>query len=153
MGNKELEDLTVEQVVSSVAEHLDADVIHYNGPVQRPADTQLIQECITRRRRKNILLLLVTTGGDADPAYRIARCLQTKYERFFSMCRAIAKALAPSSLRGRTNSLYPITENSGRSMCKCPRRMSFGKCSQASLSWTPCQHYRTMHLTPSRNSF
>ena len=58
-------------------------MIHYNGPVQRPADTQLIQECITRRRRKNILLLLVTTGGDADPAYRIARCLQTKYERFF----------------------------------------------------------------------
>ena len=46
-------------------------------------DTQLIQEYITRRRRKNILLLLVTTGGDADPAYRIARCLQTKYERFF----------------------------------------------------------------------
>ena len=83
MGNKELEDLTVEQVVSSVAEQLDADVIHYNGPVQRHADTQLIQECITRRRRKNILLLLVTTGGDADPAYRIARCLQTKYERFF----------------------------------------------------------------------
>ena len=34
------------------------------------------------RRRKNVLLMLVTEGGDADPAYRIARCLQDKYDRF-----------------------------------------------------------------------
>lgn len=26
--------------------------------------------------------MLVTTGGDPDAAYRIARCLQTNYERF-----------------------------------------------------------------------
>ena len=65
-----------------MAEELDSDVIHYNGPILRPADQLFINSCITRCRRKNAILLLVTMGGDADPAYRIARCLQTKYERF-----------------------------------------------------------------------
>ena len=66
-----------------VAEQLDADVILYNGFLHRPQDELLIGECTKRCRRENVLLVLVTPGGDADPAYRIAKCLQTKYKRFF----------------------------------------------------------------------
>ena len=82
MDTKEPRDLTEEEVADRLAAELDADIILYNGPIERPADTLLIDECITRRRRKNVLMVLVTTGGDADSAYRIARCLQRKYERF-----------------------------------------------------------------------
>ena len=83
MDSHAKKELSVQQVADHVAEKLDADVIYYNRPIFRPADQLLIEECIVRTRRKNVLLLLVTTGGDADPAYRIARCLQTKYERFY----------------------------------------------------------------------
>ena len=72
----------MEQAIAAVSAELDADVIHYNGPISRPYDTMLIQECMKRRRRKNVLLMLITEGGDADAAYRIARCLQTQYEHF-----------------------------------------------------------------------
>ena len=72
-----------ETAADAVAEQLDADVILYNGWISRPYDTLLIEECISRFRRKNVLLLLITEGGHADPAYRIARCLQTKYDRFY----------------------------------------------------------------------
>lgn len=71
------------EVADAVADALDADVIYCNGPIQRPADKNLIEQCIARNRRTNVLLVLVTMGGDADAAYRIARCLQSKYERFF----------------------------------------------------------------------
>ncbi len=65
-----------------LANELDADVILYNGPLVRPLDNMFIQQCVTRRKRPNVLLILVTEGGDADCAYRIARCLQTQYEKF-----------------------------------------------------------------------
>ena len=73
---------TVDDVADLVAHELDADIIIYNGPLERPADTALIDACIARRRRTNALLILVTSGGNADSAYRIARCLQRKYEKF-----------------------------------------------------------------------
>ncbi len=76
-------DLTVQQAADIVASQLDADVIHYNGPVARPADAHFIAACKARRRRKNVLFSLVTKGGDAHAAYRIAQCLQEKYERFY----------------------------------------------------------------------
>ncbi len=72
----------MDEVIELVSDGLDADVIHYNGPIDRPVDSMLIDSCIARRKRKNVLLLLVTPGGDADTAYRIARCLQNKYEKF-----------------------------------------------------------------------
>ena len=70
------------QTADVVADKLDADIILWNGGIERQADRILIDKCIKRCRRKNVLLILVTHGGNADPAYRIARCLQTKYDRF-----------------------------------------------------------------------
>ncbi len=45
-------------------------------------DDKLIDMCAGMVRRDNVLLVLVTNGGDANIAYRIARCLQRSYERF-----------------------------------------------------------------------
>ncbi len=67
-----LEDIT--SVADSVANDLDADVLLYNGPIQRFEDKALIAECIDQRKRENVLLILVTLGGDPNAAYRISRC-------------------------------------------------------------------------------
>lgn len=83
MDDRMSETDTVQQAANRLAEELDADVIHFNGPILRPTDQCLISDCVTRNRRENALLMLVTMGGDPDAAYRIARCLQTQYERFF----------------------------------------------------------------------
>ena len=72
----------ITKLADSVAQDIDADVILYNGPLYSGADTDLIKACAKRRRRTNVVLLLVTEGGSADPAYRIARCLQNNYKRF-----------------------------------------------------------------------
>ena len=69
------------KVADAVASELDADVLLYNGEIVRQLDRHIIDECIKRQRRKNVLMVLVTMGGDANAAYRIARCLQEKYER------------------------------------------------------------------------
>lgn len=73
---------TIEEIATLVAEETDADVIHYNGLIDRPIDKELIDNCISRRKRTNALVILVTFGGDPNVAYRIARCLQNNYRRF-----------------------------------------------------------------------
>ena len=72
----------VKVCANKLAEKLNADIIFWNGPVERYADSLLIAKCIHRDRRENVLLLMVTSGGDADAAYRVARCLQDKYNHF-----------------------------------------------------------------------
>ena len=73
----------LEDQVETLAQGLDADIVHFNGFISRGADIDLIRQCISRKRRKNVILLLVTFGGDPDAAFRIARCLQGKYEKFY----------------------------------------------------------------------
>lgn len=73
---------SVQELSDSVAAEREADVILYNGPIQRHTDRELIAICTQRQRYPNVLLILVTTGGDADAAYRIARCLQDNYENY-----------------------------------------------------------------------
>lgn len=63
-----------------VCEDYDADIIFFFGPVERPKDDFLIDECIKKRRRKNVILFIATFGGNADAAYRIARTLQNNYK-------------------------------------------------------------------------
>jgi hypothetical protein len=76
----------------AVAEKLQCDVLFFNGPIGRPFDWQLTRLCGERTRRKTVLLLLVTGGGDPDAAYRIARCLQDKYERFVCLVPGYCKS-------------------------------------------------------------
>ena len=70
------------QAANTIAASGNCDVLLFNGPILRPHDVTVAQLCAGRRCRANVLLILVTTGGDAEPAYRIARCLQDAYDRF-----------------------------------------------------------------------
>ncbi len=82
MNNQIPEPCSLDQVIARAAEDLDADIIHYNGPIERPSDGELIEDCISRKRRNSVLMILVTEGGDPNAAYRIARCLQENYDNF-----------------------------------------------------------------------
>lgn len=82
MSDQNTDEAPIQQAADAVAAAADADVLLLNGPMARPLDFQIIDLCASRARRANVILVLVTEGGDADPAYRIARCLQEHYDRF-----------------------------------------------------------------------
>lgn len=82
MSDQNADEAPIQQAADAVAAAADADVLLLNGPMARPLDFQIIDLCASRARRANVILVLVTEGGDADPAYRIARCLQEHYDRF-----------------------------------------------------------------------
>lgn len=65
-----------------LADENDADILLYNGPIDRPFDAKVIDECRKAKRRTNVILILCTYGGDPSAGYRIARCLQQKYTKF-----------------------------------------------------------------------
>lgn len=71
-------------LVGTVAEQRDADVVLYNGEISwnwTPGEN-IIDMCAEEKSRPNVMLILITHGGDPDAAYRIARTLQQKYEKF-----------------------------------------------------------------------
>ena len=70
-------------VANEIAEATDADVLLYNGPIQRGLDSIIIDMCgEPLQPRSSALLILVTEGGNADAAFRIARCLQQRYDSY-----------------------------------------------------------------------
>ena len=73
---------TIRQVATELAQSTDTDVLLYNGPIERALDSVVIDHTAKWVPRRQALLILVTEGGDADAAFRIARCLQQKYERY-----------------------------------------------------------------------
>ncbi len=76
MDSDELRKLSVQELAGRLAGESNADIILYNGMIERPKDRELIAECIRRERRENVVLILVSPGGEADAAFRIARYLQ-----------------------------------------------------------------------------
>ena len=80
------------RLTEAVARTLDADVIFHNGPIGAPQHLQLAKVCANGVRRKNVIFLLTTWGGDPDAAYRIARCLQQSYARFFLCVSGFCKS-------------------------------------------------------------
>ena len=67
-------------VANEIAEATNTDVLLYNGPIQRGLDSVVIDMCgESFHPRPSALLILVTEGGNADAAFRIARCLQERY--------------------------------------------------------------------------
>src|SRR5438128_1330430 len=69
----------IRAAAKKVSTALDADVIIYAGDIETPTDYQLMDKIKTGRSKSNALLLMTTPGGDAESAYRIARCLQRCY--------------------------------------------------------------------------
>ena len=50
--------------------------------MERGLDTDVITQVCARKKRPNVFLILATEGGNADAAFRIARCLQETYKTF-----------------------------------------------------------------------
>lgn len=71
----------LEEFASPVRKELEADIVLYLGPIERPYDDLLISLCEAEKRRKNVLLCIVTLGGNPHAAYRMARTLQHHYLR------------------------------------------------------------------------
>ncbi len=80
---------------AEVAQELEADILLYNGnlyPRDRP-DTCVINLCDSVvKKRPNVMLIPVTRGGDANIAYRIARCLQDNYGTFYAYITGLCKS-------------------------------------------------------------
>lgn len=65
--------------VGEVSDESDSDIFLLSGGLNRPADDEVIY-CIEKHKtRPNVMLILTTFGGEADVAYRIARCVQRLY--------------------------------------------------------------------------
>ena len=93
-------------VANEIAEATDTDVLLYNGPIQRGLDTIIIDMCGgSLQSRSSALLILVTEGGNADASFRIARCLQQRYDSYSVFVTGCCKsagtliALGASELR------------------------------------------------------
>jgi membrane-bound ClpP family serine protease len=74
-------DPKIKKAAANLGQAEGADVLLFNGQIGRHMDADFIRACVTRRRRDKVVLALVTPGGDADVAYRMARCLQTNYPK------------------------------------------------------------------------
>ena len=64
----------------AVANKFNADVLFYNGQIERMEDHKFIVKVGKRRKRENLVLVLVTPGGDAHAAFRIARAIQRNWK-------------------------------------------------------------------------
>jgi hypothetical protein len=83
----------------AVSQESGADVLLFNGPIRWSSGKKsLACLCDAKRTHDNLFLILVTSGGDPDAAYRIARCLQSRYKRITvlipSMCKSAGTLVA-----------------------------------------------------------
>jgi len=78
-GQKEIQ--TFCHTILDLSKKSQADIILFDADIEKPQDDTLI-ECCRQPVYENVLLFLTTAGGDPDVAYRIARYLQEKYEKF-----------------------------------------------------------------------
>jgi hypothetical protein len=82
----------IENYATALANATDTDIFLFNGYIGRPCDRKLIEMVNAWPRRKNIALFISTPGGDPSAAYRIARILQNKYEKFTVYILGICKS-------------------------------------------------------------
>lgn len=82
----------IKQIAADLAAEQDADVLLVNTSMDRGKETLFIDRCARLVRRKNALVIIVTNGGDADVAYRMARCLQQRYEKVTAIISGACKS-------------------------------------------------------------
>lgn len=88
------------EAANAVAVEAEADVYLFNSAIARPIDDLVISSCCSRTRRRNAVVVLVTEGGDADSAYRIARCFQDHYKKFTCVVAGYCKSAGTLILAG-----------------------------------------------------
>ena len=85
-------DDTLETVVKRVSDTLDADIVLLNAYLLRGIDNKFVRDIREKKQRNNLLLIPITYGGDADVAYRIARCVQDNYKKFVVLVSGYCKS-------------------------------------------------------------
>ena len=65
-----------------IAAECGADVFLYNGEISRTHDLEFIQCIADNKGHDSAILFLITEGGDPDAAYKLARYIQERYEKF-----------------------------------------------------------------------
>lgn len=88
----------IKALANQLANEKNTDIMLFNATMERGAERRFIKQCAKRKSRDNVLCLVVTNGGDADAAYRAARCLQNRYEHVTvlvsGMCKSAGTLLA-----------------------------------------------------------
>ncbi|MBF2015640.1 MAG: SppA protein [Rivularia sp. T60_A2020_040] len=85
--------------IEFISEELDADAFLYSAEItDLNADTLINEIKETSPKRDNVILILTTYGGDPDAAFRIARYIKRKYQKFtlfvFGSCKSAGTLLA-----------------------------------------------------------
>lgn len=88
----------LKKAANALAQATDSDVILINAGMDRTNETKFVDKCNKEARRTNAVVVIVTNGGDADAAYRIARCLQLRYRKITALitgqCKSAGTLLA-----------------------------------------------------------
>ena len=91
---------TATEIMRRIVAASDTDILMFNAPIARPRDRRLINLLSTRKCKPNLLMILVTNGGDPDAAYRIARCIQSHYQKFTACVSGLCKSAGTLLLLG-----------------------------------------------------
>jgi len=95
-----MSDLDWLRCIKDVSDANNADIYLISGGMNSPADKNLISIIKGNKKLENAMLILSTFGGDADVAYRIARCFQREYEKgkfsilIFDICKSAGTLLS-----------------------------------------------------------
>jgi len=93
----------IDALITTAAAIVDArnsDVLVYAGRIGRPFDKTVIDKTGARARRDNVIFFITTYGGDADAAFRIARCLRRRYKRVTAVVPGFCKSAGTLLLLG-----------------------------------------------------
>ena len=82
----------ITDTATAVANESDSDVFLYVGLIQRGADLDVIRDLYSSRSRNNAILILVTAGGDPHAAYKIARYIQSHFQKFTLLVSGLCKS-------------------------------------------------------------
>ena len=117
------------EAANAVAESLDAAVFVYSGSIDSEGFGRLIESMQTSDAqpvRKNAIVFLTTHGGDAGPAYRIARILQTIADRFYLCIPSECKSAGTLIALGASEIFMPSVSELGPLDVQLRRRDEIG---------------------------
>lgn len=89
-----------QDAMRQIVDAYDADILILNAPIERHRDRRLINTCKKRKCRPNLFMIVVTNGGDPDAAYRLARCVQNRYEKVIGCVSGYCKSAGTLLLLG-----------------------------------------------------
>ena len=95
-----------QEIMRRIVDTSNVDILLFNAPIERDRDRRMISRCHKHKCKPNLLMLLVTEGGNPDAAYRIARCLQDRYEKFTCFVSGYCKSAGTLLLLGANELVF-----------------------------------------------